>query len=121
MFADYADFFPGQYWSTALESAFHCNVDFANSHKYCLFDPQDERFAAISLTIANNNITRMTFSLAQNTIKSGDLAALWGKPEVQIIGYIAYLDWRDPKIKAVARIEDRRFDYFLPVSSVIFY
>ncbi len=121
LFADYIDFFPGAYWSMGLERTFRCNVDVATGVKYCFLRPPGTLFTNIGLTIVDNQITRTTFSLYENTLKAGDLATLWGKPEVQISGYIAYLDWRDQKISAVARTDDGRFDYSLLVSSVTFY
>lgn len=121
IFEDYTDFFPGQYWSTALERAFRCNQDVVTRVKYCFFSPQEDLFENIGLTIIESKITRIAFTLRQNALRAGDLAALWGKPEVQIAGYIAYLDWQSPKIKAVTRTNDGRFNYFLPVSRIAFY
>lgn len=121
LFADYVDFFPGAYWSMGLAHTFRCNVDVATGVKYCFLSPPVSLFTDIGLTIVDNQITRTTFSLYENTFKVGDLAALWGTPEVQIAGYIAYLDWQNQKIGAIARTDDGRFDYFLLVSTVTFY
>jgi hypothetical protein len=121
VFVDYVDFFPGQYWSTGLESAFRCNIDIPSGIKYCFFRSQKALFEDIGVSIIDGKITRIAFTLRQDTLKAGDLAALWGRPEIQIAGYIAYLDWQNQKIRAIARTDNARFDYFLPVSSVAFY
>lgn len=120
IFADYVDFFPGGYWSTALERAFRCNVDVATGAKYCFLRPQDGLFSDIGVTIINDQISQIVFALHQSALKAGDLAALWGRPEIQISGYIAYLGWQNQKVKAIARTDDGRFDYFLHLSSLAF-
>jgi len=121
VFAAYPDIFPGQYWARAMESVFRCNFEFRSGSTYCFSRQQDDLFANISLTIRGSKITKITFTLRQNMLKLGDIVALWDKPGIQIAGYLAYLDWRNQKIKAIAYTDDGRFDYFLPVISVVFY
>jgi hypothetical protein len=119
-FIDYADFLPGQFWSAGVAQAFRCNTDIAGGNAYCFLSPADGAFSDIGVTIAGDQITQTAFTLRENTLKVGDLASLWGRPDIQILGHATHLDWPAQGITAIAYSDDGQFNYWQPIIYVSF-
>ena len=91
-FLDYADILPGQPRSTVV----------------------------MGTGFTQGVIRHNTLMVPENTLRLGDLVALWGTPEVQEYGNVATFVWRDGAIVASTLAYSGRFSLFLPVWSVSF-
>jgi len=119
-FEPYADIMPGQSLDTGLEYGFKCQFVF--STESCYLTPETGIFSNIEVRITMNTgrITRVMFKMREKTLTFGDLALLWGKPEIAVYAGIANFRWRDRRIVAIPKTYNGHFSYWLPITFVAF-
>lgn len=124
-FLAYADIFPGQPWSSALArefSCFHRTIPSpADVSEECIYHPQRGTFSQMTVTIWDGVVTRLEFTVRDNSLAVGDLAVWWGRPEVSVL-YREWitLHWPHSGVHATAWSRHGEFSYFLPLHHVIF-
>jgi hypothetical protein len=126
-FAAFADVFPGQPRSAAFARGFSCAS--ANAHETyqdipeetCIFRPESEPFFMVQMFLYGDTIRQVDFRMHENTIRVGDLIALWGHPEADAYSRSIFLYWRSQGIFALVPWESGQFSLFLPVRRVYFF
>jgi hypothetical protein len=125
-FASFADVLPGQPRSALVARGFSCPVSFFIAtdpdvtDETCVFYQAIDIFRQVQVTVSQGVIRHLTFIMRENALTIGDLAALWGNPEVQEYGRSVDLFWRSHGVYAIASNISGRFSPFLPVWSVSF-
>lgn len=123
-FADYAVLLPGQL--IAMSPDFMCRAEFnefLSKNTYCSFAPDDNRFSAVKVMIADGIIETLAFEVRDQALRVGDLIALWGAPHVVHVDSRFILIWHDHHISAwgMRSIQPRnQMDYFVPVLHITF-
>ncbi len=118
-FSLYLDMLPGRSPSAVVER--ECGSARQNlPGATCTISPTSGAFSRIVVT-ANGSIVSTTFNVRQQSVRVGELMVLWGKPTIQIRGGSATLSWSRPgAVASVTLPQNHRFNYFLPVGSVLF-
>jgi hypothetical protein len=117
-FADYEDLFPGQPQSNAMAQTFSCLANAATeSSKFCTYAPAGSPFSFISITLSDHDVKWLDFTVRDDTLTIGDLARLWGRPQIRL-HHAANFDWPDLGISAAGWTEGSEFTYFIPISRV---
>jgi hypothetical protein len=115
-FAAYTDIFPGQPRSAVIARGFSCQ----SSPQYCTAAPADGPFFLVAVTLANDSVRRLDFTVRQNTLVMGDLPLAWGRPRIQIYQESVILNWTALGVSANGWAASRHFDYFMPLVRISF-
>jgi hypothetical protein len=125
-FAVYASIMPGQQVNyTVLEAdGFSCKEDThptpADLAEICSDDEGDQQISAITVVIWDAIVKHLDLKPSAGTFTMGDMALLWGKPEIQHTGHAINLLWRARRTSAGGWSENEQFSYFQPVSVLSF-
>jgi len=124
-FLAYASLFPDQPWTSALAREFLCYDTVmpspADVTEECVFRPQTGSLSQVNITVWDGIIIRLRFAVRENSLRVGDLAMLWGTPDLQSYAQGASLyQWHDHSMVALTSSNGGRFTYFLPVSYIHF-
>jgi hypothetical protein len=65
-------------------------------------------------------LTQVAFTLREK-LTLGHVILLWGKPEIDIVGELAYFYWSQRHITATASIYNHHISYWLPIANVAFH
>lgn len=120
--AAFADVFPGQYLDAHMleTEGFSCYVDTqpspADIIERCSRVFQTGTFSQISVTIWDGIVKWLYLSLHEHSLNVGDLALLWGNPELRMNGAGMDVSWPDRRITGSGRSLNGRFTYFVLVS-----
>jgi len=82
-------------------------------------DEETGNVRRVEVTVSRGVIREITFRIRQNTLRLGDLALLWGSPEVRSFGRGIFLFWRECGITALV-MGLGRLSHLSPVWSVHF-
>jgi len=81
-FAAYADVFPGQPKSAAVERGFSCPAGiFRAPEEYCFLRVARGEIYQVGVKISGGIIRQTDFTLRNQTLRLGDLILLWGMPQ----------------------------------------
>jgi hypothetical protein len=125
-FTLYTDIVPGERAdSSALQArGFWCLADSlpspADITVNCASSVQTESIAGINVVIWDGVVQRLDFALHEGELRVGDLALLWGRPEIHKAVRSIMLIWRERRITALSRTDDGHFTYFKPVLQLSF-
>src|SRR5215207_4079016 len=125
-FSNFEDLFGANARQIASTNGFTCHrVNYNGQPRaisdYCEVYVTHALFSQVSVALLGNNANEMSFSVRENTLMFGDLAALCGKPEFWQNGDIVTATWPTQHVTAIAPLpEDRRINYFLPIVYVTF-
>jgi len=123
-FSIFADVFPGQPRSAVAARGFSCPASFffitepGLTDETCFLNPTAGPFFQVSVITSQDLIRHITFTLRENTLTLGDLAALWGMPEVHEYGHAAFFMWSNSGVIATTIAYTGEFSLFLPVRTV---
>jgi hypothetical protein len=118
-FSAYADLFPGQPGSSTESKDFHCGHDAGNDpSRYCVLRPADGPFSIIGVRVLDRTIVHLNFTLRPNQYRVGDLALLWGRPQVKRNGENMNFAWPSSDTRAATSAQKEQVNYFLPVLRV---
>jgi len=126
-FSDYADILPGQPRSALILHGFACAESGAvtpsrpSISQYCVLLPKTGAFDHIGAIVSSSVIMQVYFSVRDDASVVGDLAKMWGRPEIGA-SYREWvtLYWPGSGFPVRAQAEPGRFSYFLPLRRVIF-
>ncbi|MBC7812372.1 MAG: hypothetical protein H7175_14545 [Burkholderiales bacterium] len=125
-FSAFSDLFGDDATQAALARGFTCRQsepgsDLQNSADFCVQRDVDDRFSGIYVYLSANIVNEIRFSLQENTLKIGDLAVLWGEPDIRRYCEAVVVSWPNRHIMAlVAPPRSERIGYFSPIASVTF-
>lgn len=120
-FIDYAVILPGQPLSAVLGMGFSCNsTNSSGSSEYCTRSPADGPFRLIAVTLSEGMVSRVTFTIREAALVTGDLALLWGRPNIRFYDKSLNMEWPSVGVSAEGWAENRRFSYALPVLRLSF-
>ncbi len=124
-FTLYADISLGQPQSAAIQHGFAClSINESSDTLSCVNPhiPPVYPFSQIHLSTTDDVIRRVSFTVLENALTIGDLAALWGKPAHRTLyNRMATACWPSRGITALTILPySRRFSYFQPVVHVSF-
>lgn len=69
--------------------------------------------------VRTSTYSRVEYAVRHDTLKVGDLVAIWGEPDMNPIGNSLKLYWDNGLVFAEATSPTRQYSYFLPVTRVI--
>jgi hypothetical protein len=120
-FVSLADLFPGQPRSAVEARGFSCMViGFGTYAETCLLLPNTGIFSEIGVTTSPlGYVNSSYFRLREDTLRLGDLAALWGRPEVYDQYEYLLFSWFGGSVNATSAYTGR-FSFLLPVDRVFF-
>jgi hypothetical protein len=123
-FADYHEIRPGQSLAIATERGFSCAAIANYPWTTCVnpHSPTRSAFAEVYVSISQHEIIdRVGFIPDGDTLRIGDLIALWGEPAGQLRGsLVTVLCW--PGVYALSALNDHHDStYFSPVKLVEFH
>jgi hypothetical protein len=125
-FSAFSDLFGSDARQAALARGFTCRDDGSSSSPQRLSDMCTQRgtekiFAEIYLWASGSAANEIRFSPRENTLALGDLAALWGTPEIRQYCETLVYSWPAHHVTALlAEPRTGRINYFSPVLSVSF-
>ncbi len=122
-FAPYADILPGHPKEVALERGFTCFTNVFDDGESCSRrdEPASPLFSAVHLSTLGDRIHTLGFTTSVNTLTLGDLVLLWGRPDIQLRGYVAQMQWPSPNVTALAVLSSGRpLNHFTPVAYIAF-
>jgi hypothetical protein len=124
-FLAYASLFPGQPWGSVLAHEFLCYQSVmpspADLSEGCDYHPETGQISQVYVTTWDGFITRASFTIRDNGLRVGDLALLWGEPELVSFGSgVESFRWPDRGIVALMLPQNGQDTYFSPVVQVNF-
>jgi hypothetical protein len=106
----------GSNHETLLRAVFDVACTTSLVQKYCYYQPESGPFAVIQFHDLNREGERgIYFDVRDNALTVGDLALLWGRPEITQHENSLVLHWPDQHMSTVVRSDSGQFSYFLPV------
>ena len=116
-FSSYEYIFLGRLKSDLVVEEYSCQAGpIPRLMEYCSYAPTAGTFSHIGVMVEGSRIILVTFTLRENTLRIGDLALWWGKPDVQLMGRVVTLSWPGRGVTTLTiPSHSRRFDYFSPV------
>ena len=123
-FAPYADLLTqDQALHALVKRKFSCVSEYlSESRQDCSLLLDDPTYSKINVTIVNGIPRDVSFQIRKNSLRLGDLALLWGKPETPFLDVGATLFWpeRDGMTASAFVLYIGHVDYRIPVSIVTF-
>ena len=125
-FAAFTDIFPGQQPDIRFLEAdgFSCWLESqpspADISYRCYLDLQTGAFSRISLTLWDETVRRLDFTVRANALAVGDLIELWGSSEIHMNGNLVLVNWSDYHIIASGSSPNGRFSYFQNLTVISF-
>jgi hypothetical protein len=112
---------PGTPENTVKLMGFSCNpqADFVPS-QYCTQAPATGPFSLVAVTLSNQVVTRINFTLRANSLVVGDLPLAWGRPKIERYGDSVYLEWPHMGVSANGQVGYALFSYLLPLARISF-
>jgi hypothetical protein len=98
-FAAYADVFPGQPRSAVTAFGFSCPESYFNPDavplpvETCVFWPTTGPFSQVVVSLSQDVIHHLKFVMRGNTLRLGDLNAMWGFPLIEDRRYVRRYHW----------------------------
>ena len=120
-FSAYTTIFPGQTLHKVIEQGFTCTQSNpAEHHNYCTLSPVNGPFWYIHLVTAEDIVNSVTFCAREGALTIGDLALLWGKPNIQLFQRSGLFKWSSIQTSADGLSPSWAFSYYFPVAHVTF-
>ena len=125
-FTVYAAIFPAQRIdsSTLIKRGFSCATDTlpspADVTEHCAYALMTGTLSAINVVIWDGVVERLDFILRREAFAIGDLALLWGNPDIHQAGQWVSLNWPERHINGSSWSEDGQFSYFQSVMQLSF-
>jgi hypothetical protein len=121
-FASFADVFPGQPRSAIEARGFSCALTpYPTYAEACIYWPKTGDFSLVRIAFSSPDaVSSISFGARDNTLRLGDLVALWGRPEVHKYGRSTYFFWFDGRVTGMASADVERVSLFSPVASIRF-
>lgn len=124
-FSPYVDIFLGQPQSAVVAQGFSCAMYFNGGYysgldDYCTLKLAQGAVSSIGVLISQDVGRQITFGLRENTLRLGDLVALWGRPNVHQYGPSVSFSWRRIGVTTLTLTYTRPFSLFIPVRSIYF-
>jgi hypothetical protein len=120
-FSTYADILPGQHRSAVVARGFSCAMDYLLSHdQYCTLDLETGISSQVGVVISRGAVRQTDFYLRENTLRIGDLALLWGTPDLRYGQSVATFIWSGSGVSAWGVFSSGRNPLLLPVQGVSF-
>ena len=122
----YADVMPGQSIDVTILEAkgFSCKEDMrptpADLAELCSNSVANQQVGTITILVWDAIVKRLDLKLQDGIFVIGDLALLWGQPEVQHIGHWVDLCWHERHVSASVWSDNEQFSYFRPISQLSF-
>jgi len=123
LFAPYADISPGQSHDSVLQKGFKCQFNVALTvEEFCRLTLRTGLFSEIRVWFTRDTVLvgRAVFIPREKMLTVGDLAALWGKPEIAVYNRTANLRWRDMRVVTILQDYNDHFSYWYPITYVAF-
>jgi hypothetical protein len=143
-FVPYDYIFRSEYEDLSARQEFSCNTNsivtgfvaggrYTASYVECTYDPAAGPVSRITAgyfphfnvaggTYVNAHFTRITFAARERALTIGDLALLWGSPNIHYTNSLVTFTWPGFGVTAVSlRPSETRWDYFLPIVAINFY
>ncbi len=92
----------------------------AEQSGYCSRAPVAGPFSLIGAALSRGVVRQVEFSMRAGALTVGDLALLWGRPNVRIYRQSVNLEWPRIGISANGWAESWRFSYSIPVQRISF-
>jgi hypothetical protein len=87
--------------------------------QYCTFTPFDGPFSLISMTSTNGIIKRINFTMrSSNRYTVGDIALIWGRPEIRNSPYAIVYYWPSTGVGAAGEKGGISSNYFTSLERV---
>jgi hypothetical protein len=118
-FVEYAPLMPGQMAKAAIERGFACAPAYIGAT--CVTKPSAGLLFEVYLSLSSDHVIQSASFVTRNdTLKFGDLAALWGSPTCEMRGsLVVIVCWRG--VYALVPLNGNgEFDYFSPVKLLEF-
>jgi len=121
-FFEFAEILPGQPQRSVRAQGFSCSMHTypVLPNAYCTRAPAAGPFSLIGVIVTDGIVSRVNYSVSPGVLTIGDLALLWGRPNVRMYRQSVNLDWPGMGITASAWAENSRFSNFIPVLSISF-
>jgi hypothetical protein len=100
---------------------FSCNPDNrSGTSEFCTRAPANGAFSLVAVTHSEGIISRVSFTVREDRLAIGDLALLWGRPEIRVYGHSVSVVWPSRGVSAEGWAKSRRFSYAIPVLRIAF-
>ncbi len=122
-FSVYNDLFGDNARQAASARGFTCRDMGLNGYPLtlCTHHNTEKLFSRLYVWISGDRANEISFSLRDNTLRLGDLALLWGKPEIRLYCETFVALWPARHIMGVIKqSRTGQVNYFLPILSVYF-
>jgi len=126
-FAAFADRLPGHQLDTSILKAegFTCSFDLAPLPYYvseeCWQQFQTGLFSLVHMTVWDGTVKRLDLLIRGDWLTVGELALLWGRPDVYKNGNYLNVSWSDPHVMGTVLPRNGRFTFFLALSQISIY
>ena len=122
-FGSFADILPGQPWNAEKEQRFKCYLNLTPTYEEdCSMNLATGLFLKIqvSVSLPTGEIRKTIFIPRETSLRLGQLAILWGRPEVKVYSGIMNIRWPKAHTVAIPQSDFAKFSYWLPISYVAF-
>jgi hypothetical protein len=122
-FAPFADVFPGQPGNGVEARGFSCVRRPYGAYRGledCTCILATGAFSLVEVIISEGTIRQTDFTMRGSTLRIGDLAMLWGIPDVHKGVHTPYFYWPGNGILATTISYSGQFSFFLALRSVLF-
>jgi len=107
---------PGASVSELIAQGFLCEIHAPT----CTLRLDSGVFSSIEVLISNNRVSSIGFTVRSGALNVGDLALLWGRPQILWYRRGGSLEWPETGISATVLSKNHLFDYFLPIHCISF-
>jgi hypothetical protein len=114
----WADILPGQPRSAIAGHEFLCAPSPPNCPDTCVYLPASGPFFQISVVRGCEEIEAVWFIVRDHALTVGELARMWGRPEIQEIGRFTTIAWPERSARALIRAPSHRLNYWLPIAYI---
>lgn len=113
----YTSILPGQPRNAMIAKIFSCGFETGSEGRieYCTCSPATGPFLFIAVTFSSNVVSSVDFIARKDALTVGQVAADWGRPQVQVYGQSVLLRWPHIGVIINGQAQSRRFSYFNPV------
>lgn len=119
-FSDFVEILPGQAWNENVAKQFSCEPDKSAVQGYCFRLPAAGPFLLVAVSLSDGVVSQTDFSVHEGALTVGDLALLWGRPNVRLYRQSVNLDWPSVGVTANGWAESWQFSYSIPVQRISF-
>jgi hypothetical protein len=117
-FAEMLQSVVGESWQAVGSHHFSCSGSAGDA--YCTRRPTDGPFSLIAVTLRQGVVSRVEFSMHEGALTAGDLALLWGRPDVDVYHSSVNLEWPRIGLSANGWADAWQFSFAIPVERISF-